>query len=186
MSGAFYWIDIAIAVSIPVTFIILFATRSISRYVWVLFWIGCCVGATWEIPFYFIGPDFSQHPLYILRTPTPYPLFFLHFVHCFWDGGLLVLGYLFVRLFCRPPHLVGFRAAELAVLLIWGGLQELIVELLSAGSAGWAFIPRWWNPSLFLFKGTHITLLPQLIWVAAPIVFYLIALRVRRTMACAE
>jgi|WetSurMetagenome_2_1015567.scaffolds.fasta_scaffold426939_2 hypothetical protein len=183
MSGTFYWIDIAIAVSIPVIFIILYVTRSISRYVWILFWVGCCIGATWEIPFYFIGPDFSQNPLYILRTPTPYPLFFLHFVHCFWDGGLLVLGYLFVRLFCRPPHFVRFRAAELAVLLVWGGLQELAVELLSTGSAGWAFIPRWWNPSMFMFNGAHITLMPQLIWVAAPIVFYLVALRIRKGMA---
>jgi hypothetical protein len=66
---------------------------------------------------------------------------------------------------------------ELAVQLVWGALQELAVELLSTGNAGWAFVTRWWNPVMFRYNSMDITLLPQLIWVAAPIVFYLIAIK---------
>ena len=181
----FYWVDLVIALSIPLLFVLLYRTRRISRYLWLLFWIGCGVGALWEIPFYFIGPYLSSDPLYVLKTPTPYPLFLLHFVHCFWDGGLFMIGVWMVKRFCRAPHFERFRFPELAVLLVWGQLQEITVELISTGSSGWAYIPHWWNPSMFRFRGSDITLLPQLIWVVAPVVFYLLAVRFRR-FVCPE
>jgi hypothetical protein len=178
----FYWIDLVIALCIPLLFVSLYRTRRISQYSWLLFWIGCGVGALWEISFYFIGPYFSSDPLYVLKTPTPYPLFLLHFVHCFWDGGLFMIGVWLVKRLCRAPHFERFRFQELAVLLMWGQLQELAVELISTGSSGWAYVPHWWNPSMFQFRGSDITLLPQLIWVVAPIVFYVLATRVRKHM----
>ena len=177
----FYWVDLVIALSIPLLFVLLYRTRRISRYLWLLFWIGCGVGALWEIPFYFIGPYFSSDPSYVLKTPTPYPLFLLHFVHCFWDGGLFMIGVWMVKRFCRAPHFERFRFPELAVLLVWGQLQEIAVELISTGSSGWAYVPHWWNPSMFQFRGSDITLLPQLIWVVAPIVFYVLAIRLRKS-----
>lgn len=178
----FYWTDLAIALSIPILFITLRMSRKISAFSWRMFWIGCGIGALWEIPFYFIGPYYSDTPLYILETPPPYPLFLLHAVHCFWDGGLLMIGVLLVYRFSRWPHFTRFQFSELLILLVWGGLQELAVELASTGSSAWVFVPHWWNPAMFQFQGHDITLLPQLIWVAAPILFYLIALRVRRSI----
>lgn len=178
---SFYWIDLVIALSIPLLFVLLYRTRRISQYLLLLFWIGCGVGALWEIPFYFIGPYFSSDPLYVLKTPTHYPLFLLHFVHCFWDGGLFMIGVWMVKRFCRAPHFERFRFQELAVLLVWGQLQEIAVELISTGSSGWAYVPHWWNPSMFRFRGSDITLLPQLIWVVAPIVFYVLAIRLRKS-----
>jgi len=182
---SFYWVDLVIALSIPLLFVFLYRTRRISRFSWLLFWTGCGVGALWEIPFYFIGPYFSSDPLYVLKTPTPYPLFLLHFVHCFWDGGLFMVGVWLVKRFCRAPHFVRFRLQELAVLLVWGQLQELAVELISTGSSGWAYVPHWWNPSMFQFRGSDITVLPQLIWVIAPTVFYALAIQLRKR-GCAE
>jgi len=176
---SFYWVDLVIALSIPLLFVLLYRTRRISGYSWLLFWAGCGVGALWEIPFYFIGPYFSSDPLYILNTPMPYPLFVLHFVHCFWDGGLFMIGVWLVKRLCRAPHFERFRFQELAVLLVWGQLQELAVELISTGSSGWAYVPHWWNPSMFQFRGSDITVLPQLIWVIAPTVFYVLAIRLR-------
>ncbi len=176
---SFYWVDLVIALSIPLLFVLLYRTHRISRYSWLLFWAGCGVGALWEIPFYFIGPYFSSDPLYILNTPMPYPLFVLHFVHCFWDGGLFMIGVWLVKRLCRAPHFERFRFQELAVLLVWGQLQELAVELISTGSSGWAYVPHWWNPSMFQFRGSDITVLPQLIWVIAPTVFYVLAIRLR-------
>lgn len=176
----FYWVDIIIALSIPVIFLILYKMHKIGSFSWLMFWIGCAIGATWEIPFYFIGPTFSSDPLYVLKTPTPYPLFLLHFVHCFWDGGLFMIGVFLIKKLCREPQFTRFRIQELAIQLIWGGASELAVELMSTGSSGWAFVPHWWNPTLFQFRGSDITVVPQLIWVIAPIIFYLFALHVRK------
>lgn len=182
MTELFYWIDLAIAIAIPLLFTALRLARRLGNFDWIMFWVGCAVGALWELPFYFIGPDFLAAPLYVLNAPMPYPLFLLHFVHCFWDGGLLMLGVLLVRWLCRAPWFTKFRWSELLVLLAWGAMQELAVELMSTGSSGWAFIPRWWNPSMFKFNGADITLIPQLIWVAAPVIFYFVALRVRKKL----
>jgi len=181
-SSYFYWVDLLVALAIPLLFVFLYRTRRISRFSWLLFWIGCAVGALWEIPFYFIGPSFLSDPLYVLKTPTPFPLFLLHVMHCFWDGGLLMIGVELVKKLCRSPHFTQFRFQELAVLLVWGGFQELAVELLSSGSSGWAYVPHWWNPSMFQFQGSDITLLPQLIWVIAPIVFYVLALLLAKSV----
>ena len=181
----FYWIDLVIAISIPVLFICLFATRRISKFSWIMFWVGCAIGSLWELPFFFIGPVFLADPLYVLKAPIPYPLFLLHFVHCFWDGGIFMVGSLLVRKLCRPPNFGRFRWWELLVLLVWGGLQELAVELMSAGSSGWAFVPHWWNPVMFEFNGADITLIPQLIWVIAPVAFYLLAVKVCKVIRTA-
>jgi hypothetical protein len=181
----FYWVDLAIAVAIPVLFAVLYLTRRIGHFNWLLYWAGCAVGALWEIPFYFIGPDFSTDPLYLLSAPIPYPLFLLHLLHCFWDGGLFMTGVLLVNLLLKAPHFVRFSWKELLIMLAWGGLQELAVELASVGSSGWAFVPRWWNPVMFRFQGGDVTLIPQLIWVAAPVVFYLVALRVKGSLKSA-
>ncbi len=94
-----------------------------------------------------IGPAFSSDPLYVLETPIPYPLLLLHVVHCFWDGGLFMLGILLVR----KPYFARLR------------IQELAVELASTGSSGWAFVPHRWNPSMFEFRGSDIKLVPQLV-----------------------
>ena len=181
-SQLFYWIDLAIAISIPLLFAGLFAARKISRYSWAMFWVGCGIGALWELPFYFIGPLFLADPLYRLNAPIPYPLFLLHLVHCFWDGGIFMVGLLLVKKLCRAPHFARFSWRELLVMLAWGGLQELGVELMSTGSSAWAFQPHWWNPAMFRFNGADITIIPQLIWVAAPVLFYLLAVRLRRAL----
>lgn len=178
----FYWIDLGIAISIPILFIVLRLIGKLGKFDWVMFWIGCAIGALWELPFYFIGPYFLADPLYVLKSNIPYPLFLLHFVHCFWDGGLFMVGVLLVRILCKAPHFTVLRWTELLVLLIWGAVQELTVELISTGSSGWAFVPHWWNPVMFRFNGSDITLIPQLIWLIAPIIFYLAAVRVRKAI----
>lgn len=178
----FYWIDLSIAIAIPILVIILRLIGKIGKFDWVMFWIGCAVGALWELPFYFIGPSFLADPLYLLKAPMPYPLFLLHLVHCFWDGGLFMVGILLVRTLCKVPQFTRFRWGELSVLLIWGAVQELAVELMSTGSSGWAFVPHWWNPVMFKCNGSDITLIPQLIWLIAPIIFYLAAIRVRKAV----
>ncbi len=51
--------------------------------------------------------------------------------------------------------------------------------MVAVASNGWEYQVFPWNPLLFKFLGHNITLLPQLIWLAAPIAFYFIALKLK-------
>ena len=86
-----------------------------------------------------------------------------------------MIGVGLVKKLYRSTHFTQLRFQEFAVLLVWGGLQELAVELLSSGSSGWEHVPHLWNPSMLQFQGSDITRLPQLIWVIVTIVFYILA-----------
>jgi hypothetical protein len=89
-----------------------------------------------------------------------------------------------VYVLCRPLWFNRFDYKELAVLLVYGQVSELIVELLSILNEGWVFLPNyWWNPTLFRFSGYHITFFPQLVWLIAPIVFYFIAIGVKPNLS---
>jgi hypothetical protein len=101
--------------------------------------------------------------------------------HAFWDGGLFLAGLAFVQALCAQPVLARFRWQELAVLLLWGQASELAVEVVSVLNQGWVYSGvHWWNPVLFYVAGHPITIVPQLIWLAAPVAYYLCALRVIR------
>jgi hypothetical protein len=175
----FYYLDFAIGAAVPLTVIVLYASKIISPFTWKMFWIGTAIGLMWEMPLSTLD---GLGIVDIFRFATPPPAHFIVIIisHTFWDGGLFLAGLIVVKLL-RPEPLFGtFRAGELAVLMAWGQIQELSVELMSTGSGGWEYIPAWWNPSLFLFNGRHITLTPQVIWLAAPVVFYFAALAVKK------
>jgi hypothetical protein len=123
---------------------------------------------------------YSDDPTYISLTNFPLPPILQPVLHSLWDGGLFLAGLALVWLLCPPPHLQCFSWKELFVLLVWGQVQELAVELAATSAGAWTFTPRWWNPILFESGEGVITLAPQLIWFVAPIVFYLVALRVHR------
>ena len=175
----FYWIDFCIGASMPIIAFLLYKTRRIDRYTWVLFWIGAALGMTWELPMSLLNEYSSTHAVAKFIRPMPTHFSVIIVTHSFWDGGLFLAGVWIVRKICREPVFESFRIQELSVLLIWGQTSELAVELTSTFNHAWAFIPRWWNPSLFNFNGSDITLLPQLIWIAAPLVFYIIAVKIK-------
>jgi hypothetical protein len=180
MGKAFFFIDIVIAVAVLGFFAYMHFGRRFSPVVWYMFWIGVLIGATWEIGFYFLGPRFSPQPIYVFSTEPPFPSIVLHVAHCFWDGGLFMVGVAFVIRLLKPPHLMRFRWPELGMMLGWGVLQEIAVELLSIGGGMWLYQSRWFNPSLFEIGDSPFTLLPILIWVVAPVFFYLLVLPVNR------
>ena len=68
-------------------------------------------------------------------------------------------------------------------MLGWGIFQELLVEYLFNGRV-WIFVPLPWNPVIIPpLRGSAslspgYTLIPQAIWVIAPVIFYLLCLRV--------
>ena len=182
MDGSYYWFVYISAIMICITVYMLYKTNHIDSFTWYLYWIGVALGLCWEIPLS-IADDYSPYPPVTYLAPAPFPLPFstiaIMISARLWDGGLFLLGLLFVKIFCPAPHYDRFKKKELGVLVIYGQVSELIVELISTSSDGWEFNVYWWNPLLFVFNGRNITLMPQLIWLVAPIVYYFIIIKLK-------
>ena len=175
----FFVIDFAIGVAAPLAAWLLYRTGRIGRFPWALFWIGCAIGLTWEVPMQTLNAIGGAWAVHGYVRPAPVPNWSIAIVHSFWDGGLFLIGVGLVRLVRGPAYFSQFSGAELLVLLAWGQASELWVELTSTFGEAWYYIAKPLNPALFKFNSQDITLLPQLIWLAAPVVFYFIALRMR-------
>jgi len=173
----FYLIDFSVGIIAPVLVYGLVRLGRLDRYFWRLFWVGFAIGLCWEVPMQVLnqlGPGLAVHA-YVREPPVPFIVIII--LHSSWDGGLFLLGVGLARLILRRPALARFNPAELVIYILWGQASELWVELTATYGGAWHYVPRSWNPALFTFNSQPITLLPQLIWLAAPIVFYLIALK---------
>ena len=181
LQESFYWLDLAIGFSVPITLYALFRADRVTQYIWRLFWVGVCLGLTWEVPIFVLSVEKTSVPIitFVRELPVHYVIFLIS--HSLWDGGLFLIGVFLIHQLCDSPVLTGFRTQELMVLLIWGQVSALAVEIGSILNSGWVYITAYpWNPVLFELNGHGITLLPQLIWLAAPIVFYFISIEIRR------
>ena len=182
----FYWFIWIVGVVILLIVYFLYKFNKINKYIWYLFWLGFFLGLCWELPLS-IANEISNFPpaRFIIPTPLPSPISMILIIitHSLWDGGLFLLGVWFVNLICKKPIFERFKPSEFIILIIYGQVSELIVELTSTFSNAWEYIEYWWNPTLFLFNGHNITLLPQIIWLVAPIVFYFIALKLKQRLS---
>ncbi len=176
----FYILDFFIAGIILGLVTILYLAGRISRFYWILFWVGCALGLTWELGCNINMLVSENYPVARFITPPPFHFIFAVISHSIWDGGLFLIGAILVHKICTPPWFETFKMSELLVLLIWGQVQALAVEILSVFSSAWEWIVYWWNPSLFIFHGHAVTLLPQLIWLLAMLIFYPVAIAVAR------
>ena len=176
----FFAIDLIVGFSLPAYVHLRHRSRPDAARVIGLFWLGVAVGLTWEVPL-FLSAISAENPIVgFLREPPLHPAVFM-IAHAFWDGGLFLVGLALVRALCAHPVLASFRWSELAVFTAWGQASALAVEVVSVLNRGW-FYPAGhaWNPLLFHVDGHPITALPQLIWLAAPLVYYVFALRLIR------
>lgn len=173
----FFLLDFMIGFGTPAALFVLYRSGKLSLFNWRLFWAGTVIGLLWEIPLSTLD-GLGIVDVFTFQAPPPHFAFIIA-SHSFWDGGLFLAGVFLVRLVLTGAPISGFSAKELSLLMIWGQAQELCVELLSTGNGGWSYNPAWWNPRLFLFNGRPITLLPQFIWLAAPVLFYVAALKIR-------
>ena len=170
------WADILVGFSIPVITAVLYFSRRIqARHVWLMVW-GFVVGSTWEFAFYFLGDS-----IHTMRTEWPLPIITLHTSHTFWDAGLFIIGYWLCLVILKTPDCcTRFRWSELSIMLLWGAAQEFIVELMGNGII-WEYRVYDWNPVWITIGEQGYTVLPQLIWVIAPIVYYLGVLRINKS-----
>ena len=167
--------DIAVGLAIPLaTAWLYFSGRIQRKHVWMMAW-GFAVGSTWEFAFYFLGDA-----IHTMHTEWPLPIITLHLSHTFWDAGLFIVGYwLCLRILKTPDCCTGFRWSELTIMLLWGAGQEFVVELMGNGVI-WEYRVFSWNPIWITIGEQGYTVLPQLIWVIAPIVYYLGFIRINR------
>lgn len=177
---AFYVFDIAVGVGLALAFLVLPRTGRISKRTAWLFWAGVLVGLGWEIPFYLLGPDFSEAPMYELRMRYPLHPFGQFFTHAFWDGGFFLVGLALARGLLRGPILERFRWDVLLVLIAWGQAQSIAIEVLAGSGGTWEYVPRVYNPVIARVGSVELTLWPQLVWVIGPIVFHRLALWIER------
>jgi len=132
--------------------------------------------ATGEIPIFLLS-EYGSRPVIVWVRELPAPFWVFLIAHTLADGLLFLVGMWLVERLCRTPVLERFRWQELALLVGWGQVSSLAVELSSVLSGGWVYVESyWWNPPLFHVAGRPIVLLTQAAWLIIPVVFYLIVL----------
>lgn len=176
---AYYYLDLLIGFSAPVVFYILYRAGRIERFLWRCFWIGAIMGLVWEIPIFVLSAEDTGLPVIMWHRPLEahYSIFLV--CHSLWDGLIFVIGILLIFIVCRKPVLQGFSLPELAVMVAWGQLSALMVELSSIFNDGWSYYEYWWNPAIFHVNGHNVTILIQLVWLLASVAFYFIILGLR-------
>jgi len=172
-TNLYYILDIIIAVALPLFIIFGYLKDRVPFMIWKLYWIGCLIGSTWEFALFFNkGAD---NPVLHMLTPFPGGALSHSVLHTFWDGGLFVVGYLLIMKFSRSPKLRSFSWKELGIMILWGQLQEFFVEISSTFNRAWTYSDTIsWNPVLFNLGEGHITLIPQVVWFFASILFYFV------------
>ncbi|MCA9912946.1 MAG: hypothetical protein KC496_06340 [Anaerolineae bacterium] len=169
--SVFYSVDVLSSIGIVASILMLWLMGRLSTTLLRLFVVGCLIGTLWEFPLHFLGPEYSDNPIYIQLTEFPLLPILQPALHCLWDGAIFLVG---IGLVWRPtpaPHFSRFRWDELAVLMLWGLGSAIVVELVGS-MGGWIYVESWWNPALFWVNSGAITLLPLMIWLVAPMVFY--------------
>ena len=176
----FFYLDLLIGFTAPIIVLILYKFKKINKISWLVFWIGAAIGLTWEIPM-FVG-SYENTFFVTLRTIRPYPFHYSIYMisHTFWDGGLFLIGYWLVLLISKEPQFKTFSIKELLITILYGQIQEILVELGAISNSAWTFIEYWWNPALFYVNGYPITLYPQLCWLLGSLFFYLTVLKLKK------
>ncbi len=177
----YYTLDLLIGFGSPFVVYALYRADKVGRLIWRLFWAGAAIGLTWEIPIFVLSAEGSEWATIQWLQPLPlhYSIFLLS--HTLWDGALFLVGVWLAQRVCERSWWTRFNTKALLIMLAWGQLSELLVEVSSTSNDGWAFITGYaWNPTLFECNHHPITLFPQLIWLVAPVLYYVVLLGLAR------
>lgn len=167
------WTAFIVGSSSPIIFFLLYKLGYVSKKIITLFIIGICVGLTWEIPFALAGDSFH---LILVDWPIDFPLV-RNINYAFLDSLIFLIGiFLCNKILKSDSYLYTFNSNALLIMIIWGSISEFLVDLNCSGKL-WIFLENWYNPVFISISGKDMTLIPQLIWLIAPIVYYLSILR---------
>ncbi|MEO1041912.1 MAG: hypothetical protein AAFX52_06445 [Pseudomonadota bacterium] len=143
-----------------------------------LFWLGVVLGACWEVPLYFAGPDYLSDPLWTMGSSYPMHPLLLPITHSVLDGALFIVGVALVQAMTGMAITRRFSYQWLGLFVGYGVFQAATVEGVALlADAGWQYTPSRMNPQLFEVNGKPFTSLPLVIWTLAPALYYVIAWR---------
>ena len=168
-TSLYYPLDLAIGFGVPLVLMVLRLVGRLHRDAWKRFWLGCAVGATWEVPIFAGSCASSTWATIHFLSPPPVPWPLLLLSHTLWDGTLFALGWWLVNRIVSATHR---PLAAAALFVLYGQLQALAVEVSSLTSGGWGYHVQWWNPELLQINGQPLTALPHLFWLWGSAVFW--------------
>ena len=167
------WTAFIVGSSSPIIFFLLYQLGYISKKIITLFIIGICVGFTWEIPFALAGESFH---LILVDWPIDLPLA-RNMNYAFLDSLIFLIGiFLCNKILKHDDYLYTFNLKALSIMIVWGSISEFLIDLNCNGKL-WLFLENWYNPVFVSIDGNDMTLIPQLIWLVAPIIYYLTVLK---------
>ena len=166
--------DFALAIFFVILFHYLYRTGRIPLSYLYAFWFGTFIGSTWEFTFLFLGPEFLHGAV---EWPWGLDGWPRKVSHSIWDGAIFMFGVYLCHQWLDDELFEKFNSKELAIMWSWGLFQELLVEYLFNGRV-WIYEPLPWNPVIIpTIPGSApmspgYTLIPQMVWVIAPFIFY--------------
>lgn len=167
------WTAFTVGHITPVIFSLMYYYSIISKEVIFFYFLGVLVGLTWEIPFALAGKSFH---LILIDWPINLPLA-RNIAYSFIDGLIFIIGVYLAKVFLKNKNfLYSFNTKALLIMIIWGSFSEFLVDLNGNGKL-WFFIENWYNPIFITINGNGLTIIPQLIWFIAPIIYYLSILK---------
>jgi hypothetical protein len=165
-------LSIALGLCIPVVAYWTYTMDVLDRRELVLFGVGVLLGGMWELALGVVVPRRMEMPLYTVFPDVMVPRLVHVIAYSLWDGALFLLGVLLVTTLLDGRAFRRFRWGELGILVAWGQLQSLAIEVLAVTTGLWTYHPTAWNPALFELGDGTITVLPKAIWLLAVLVFY--------------
>ena len=143
-------------------FVFLRYSNRISHSLWLTYLFGIGIGCIWEIPFGLAGDSF-------LVSKFHNPLGFgVHILHAFWDSLIFLLGMYFIHIRNDNKYC---GLAQLGLLIVFGLLQEFIVELIFNNNYWYYKTDNRHNPVVFTINGVGYTSIPYLVWIMFPILY---------------
>ena len=90
---------------------------------------------------------------------------------------IFLAGVFLTKAFLKNKQfLYNYNSTALFIMILWGGFSEFLVDLNGNGKL-WLFIENWYNPVFITINDNSLTIIPQLIWFVAPILYYLSILK---------
>ena len=86
-------------------------------------------------------------------------------------------GVFLAKVFLKNKQfLYNYSSTALLIMILWGSFSEFLVDLNGNGKL-WLFIENWYNPVFITINDNGLTIIPQLIWFVAPILYYFTVLK---------
>lgn len=155
-------VDATIPALFTISILFLKYIRKINLSLFLTYFWGIFIGCLWEIPFGLLGDQF-------LMIKCHNPLGFSIFIfHAIWDSIIYLIGIYFIHIRNKNKY-GGLR--QLSLLVLWGILQNFLVELVLNNNYWYYQTDNKYNPVLFTINNNSFTYAPFMVWIVTPILY---------------